>query len=286
MQTRAYPYVQIAENTLEIGEFDCASMFLLVGSEKALLIDTGIGIGDLAGFIRQFTDLPLMVCYTHNHLDHVGGVGAFAEGWISPADQAWFASGGGVSNDRAIREGYVRMIAAREKGLYPYKLEEDLGEWGPEPVLHPLHDGMEIDLGGRLVRAVAVPGHTPGGIAFLDYATRSLFLGDACNGFLILTPPLPDGSGHVTVREAQGSLSKLRSLRPLYERMYNGHYDFRPLGQPLAPAFLDDAIAATETIVAGEAIPQDQSSQLPLGENMREYRHGLVRIAYDPRYIR
>ena len=77
MKTQAFPYKEIALNTYEIGEFDCASIFLLVGDERAMVIDTGVGIGDLKGFIRKLTDKPLMVCYTHNHVDHVGGAGAF-----------------------------------------------------------------------------------------------------------------------------------------------------------------------------------------------------------------
>jgi hypothetical protein len=36
-------------------------MFLLVGDEKAIVIDSGIGVGDLKGFIRTLTDKPLMV---------------------------------------------------------------------------------------------------------------------------------------------------------------------------------------------------------------------------------
>ena len=76
MKTRAFPYAEIAPNTYEIGEFDCASMFLLIGDEKAMLIDTGVGIGDLKGFVRTLTDKPLIVCYTHNHVDHVGNAGA------------------------------------------------------------------------------------------------------------------------------------------------------------------------------------------------------------------
>ena len=35
MKTQAFPYAKIAPNTYEIGEFDCASMFLLVGDEQA-----------------------------------------------------------------------------------------------------------------------------------------------------------------------------------------------------------------------------------------------------------
>jgi len=39
MKTQAYPYRQIAPGTFEIGEFDCASIFLLAGEEQAMLID-------------------------------------------------------------------------------------------------------------------------------------------------------------------------------------------------------------------------------------------------------
>ena len=84
MKTQAFPYKEIAPNTYEIGEFDCASIFLLIGDEKAMVIDTGIGIGDLKGFIRTLTDKPLMVCFTHDHADHVGGASAFDQGFIHP----------------------------------------------------------------------------------------------------------------------------------------------------------------------------------------------------------
>ena len=53
MLTKLYPMVQFKKDTWEIDEFDCASMFLLIGTEKAMLIDCGMGIGDLRGFIRR-----------------------------------------------------------------------------------------------------------------------------------------------------------------------------------------------------------------------------------------
>ena len=55
--TKLYPIVQIRKDTWEIDEFDVASLFLLIGTEKAMLIDTGMGIGDLRGAVA--------VSYTH-----------------------------------------------------------------------------------------------------------------------------------------------------------------------------------------------------------------------------
>ena len=53
MKTRLYPMVQFKKDTWEIDEFECASVFVLVGKEKAMVIDAGIGIGDLIGAIRM-----------------------------------------------------------------------------------------------------------------------------------------------------------------------------------------------------------------------------------------
>lgn len=114
-KTQAFPYAEIAPHTYEIGEFDCASIFLIVGDEKAMVIDTGTGIGDLKGFIRTLTDKPLLVCYTHNHMDHVGGAGAFDNAYIHPQDMAGFATGGVIGLGIEERLWYIRMIAERVK---------------------------------------------------------------------------------------------------------------------------------------------------------------------------
>ena len=50
-------------------------MYLLEGEEKALLIDTGWGAGNLRTFVEKLTDKPVIVTNTHGHLDHSGGNG-------------------------------------------------------------------------------------------------------------------------------------------------------------------------------------------------------------------
>ena len=47
--------------------------YLLLGREKAMLIDTAYGEGDLPALIASITSLPLIVVNTHGHYDHTSG---------------------------------------------------------------------------------------------------------------------------------------------------------------------------------------------------------------------
>jgi hydroxyacylglutathione hydrolase len=286
MKTQAFPYKEIAPNTYEIGEFDCASMFLLIGDEKAMLIDSGMGIGDLKGFIRKITDKPLMVCYTHHHLDHVGGAGEFDNAYIHPKDMTDFTSGGGIGLSIEVRRRDILHIAEREKGVYPYNLDEDLSEWGPCPPLYPLEDEQVIDLGYRKVTVYACPGHTAGCVAFLDENSRILFLGDACNCRLGLGGG-PRGSERFTsVEKAVFYLKRLQGLNTQYDHYYNGHYDFRPLGEPLGEDVLPDAITACEQLVAGTAKVEMMPGFFPHMPPRHTVIIGRTQVMFNPDGIR
>jgi hydroxyacylglutathione hydrolase len=285
MKTRAFPYKEIAANTYEIGEFDCASRFLLIGDEKAMLIDTGIGIGDLKGFISTLTNKPLMVCYTHDHADHVGGASAFEAAYVHPKDMVDFVRGGGIGLSVEGRLGYIRWIAEREKGVYPYNLDEDMSEWGPCPALYPLEDEQVIDLGNRKVTVYACHGHTPGSITFLDENSRILFLGDALNCNLLLRGSR--GSHRFTsVEKALFYLKRLQDLHPKYDRYFNGHYDFRLLGEPLGEDVLPDAITACKQILAGTAVVEVAPARLPGGPITHSVIIGRTRVSFNPDGLR
>lgn len=286
MKTQAFPYKEIAHNTYEIGEFDCASIFLLVGDEKAMVIDTGIGIGDLKGFIRTLTDKPLMVCYTHDHADHVGGASAFDHAYVHPKDMVDFAMGGGIGLSVDGRLGYIRWIAEREKGVYPYNLEEDVTEWGPCPAFYPLEDEQVIDLGSRKVTVYACPGHTPGSITLLDEKTRTLFLGDACNCNLHLGGGARGSHRFTSIEKSLFYLKRLKDLQPKYDRFFNGHYDFRPLGVALGEDVLPDAITACEQIVAGTAKVEIKPAPLPKFPSKPVVTIGRTNVSFFPDGIR
>jgi len=61
-------------------------MYLLVGAEKALLVDSGYGLLDLKTVIKTVTDKPVMCICTHGHLDHAPGACQFEEAYIHSKD--------------------------------------------------------------------------------------------------------------------------------------------------------------------------------------------------------
>jgi glyoxylase-like metal-dependent hydrolase (beta-lactamase superfamily II) len=216
----------------------------------------------------------------------VGGAGAFDNAHIHPLDMADFATGGGIGLSVAGRVRYIRMIAAREKGTYPYDLAVDVTEWGPQPPLTPLADGQVIELGNRRVEVVACPGHTAGSVTFLDEKTRTLFVGDAFNGSLLLGLGRPGTPRFVSVARALTHLRRLQAMQDRYDRAYNGHYDFRPLGEPLDEGMLPDVIAACEGIVAGTVTVVVKPSPLREGWMQHVVTVGRASVAFNPDGIR
>ncbi len=257
--TKLYPMVQFKKDTWEIDEFDQASMFLLVGSEKAMLIDCGMGIGDLLGAVRMITDKPLIVVITHGHIDHTGNICQFEEAWIHGKDMA------NASPAPLRRRRFdVSRVAQRQKGaigspynmfrLYPFDLNTDLREpGGPMPVLHEITAGMAFDLGGgRIVTAHECPGHTPGEIVLLDHATRSLFAGDAINFNL--------SAASVPVETSLRALRRIADMKNRYDGIYNRHHDFRPFGAPLDDDCLPTILEMMEGVLRGEIWPTQNPS--------------------------
>ena len=279
-RTKLYPMVQFKKDTWEIDEFDCASIFLLIGTEKAMVIDCGMGIGDLRGAVEMITDKPLICVISHGHVDHTGNARQFDEIWINPKDTEK-----PIPQSLEKRRYDTERIARRQKGcigapytmfnLYPYDIDTDMtdGEELPLPVVHPLTDGMQFDLGGgRIVTAYDCPGHSKGEMIFLDEQTRSLFCGDALNFNL--------GIGAAPVETTLRYLKRMRDMADRYDGIYNGHHDFRALGRPLDDDCLPNVIALLEDVVNGIIRPVEAPSfwgqSIPLTHDRRDVKGGVA----------
>jgi len=147
-------------------------MYLVLGSERAALIDTGMGVGSLRDYVSGLTSLPLTVINTHGHPDHAGGNSEFDLCYLHPADHKWFLS---MCHAR-YRQEDIRKICTHNQQEYLNALLPD----GPIPL--PVVDGAQIDLGKRSLLISLTPGHTPGSICVYDNTTRSLFAGDMLSG--------------------------------------------------------------------------------------------------------
>jgi hydroxyacylglutathione hydrolase len=156
---------------------------------------------------------------------------------------------------------------------------------GTSTALYPLEDEQVIDLGNRLVTVVACPGHTAGSVTFLDENTRTLFLGDACNCNLGLGGGEPGTPNFTSIEKALYYLRRLASLHDRYDRYFNGHYDFRPLGQPLGEDVLPDASTACEQILAGTAKVEVKPSPFPHAPIRSIVTIGGTMVSFNPRGI-
>ena len=268
MAVKIPPVSEIAKDTYVINEFGLTAMYLLVGSEKALLLDTGCGLTDLHGLTAKITDKPLIVALTHGHMDHVGGIGQFSEIFLHPADYEMAAN-----CDYERLRGYVDSLG--KMGSYEaFGISPDMVKKNERiPEMKPLQDGDVIDLGGRQIQVIHVPGHTPGGLCFLDESVRILFSGDACNVNLL--------AQNTAVSETQRALRYLQTFTPKYDRMWNGHVgyagNFLTCCQP--ESTLSDLLTICERILNGTAEPKEFPF---LGRTMCAYEYGVSRISYDP----
>jgi glyoxylase-like metal-dependent hydrolase (beta-lactamase superfamily II) len=149
-----------------------ANMYLVTGQERAALIDSGMGIGDVSAEIAKITSLPCTVLNTHYHWDHIGANRLFAESAIHESEADLLAQEQDISG---FRPG-MRSPAAR--AVLPAHFDPGAYRVVPEPATYVLHENDVIDLGGRLLRVLHIPGHSPGHVAYVDEASHALFTGD------------------------------------------------------------------------------------------------------------
>lgn len=167
----------IGENIYHIYEPGGVYTTLIIGSKKALLIDTGYGYGDLKKAVEALTDLPLIVVNTHGHFDHAGGNYQFNSVYINKDELPtyfWYLT--------EVKPLTTKTLLAKrsEDGLSVIPPELDIDWYLKQNNRHfeMLSNHHVFDLGGRMVEAIFLPGHTRGSVVFYDDLSRLLMSGD------------------------------------------------------------------------------------------------------------
>jgi glyoxylase-like metal-dependent hydrolase (beta-lactamase superfamily II) len=225
---------------------DKTTMYLIEGTDKALLIDTGTKCEELEEVVRKITKKPLYVVITHAHGDHAGNIGFFSEIYMQAADTV--------------------LLDHTYKG-----------------VIHFVKDGDVFDLGSKKIEVSQMPAHTPGSIVLLDKKGGICYSGDAFGSgqvWLQLRPFAPMstyvGSCKKMEKLMDEGITKIYCGHyPYVKKAYNKQYITEM--RQLAEALINGS--------APEAVPHPQKVSIGCDHPMMVTQDEAT-IVYDPEHIK
>jgi glyoxylase-like metal-dependent hydrolase (beta-lactamase superfamily II) len=222
---------EVAKDVWQINDKG-ANIYLIIGRDSALVVDTGIGAANLVGQIRKLTDKPLIVLNTHGHGDHAGANYQFEKVYVQQADL----------DDAATTSTPERMKAVLANMPEEQKPSGD-DQFKGKPFntkLIPVIEGDFFNLGDRWLKVIETPGHTPGGICLLDIGNKLLFSGDTNNGlvWLWMKDALPLSKFLLTLEKQVQKIDEFTTIFP-------GH------GDPLPADLIKDQVACVKAILDG-----------------------------------
>lgn len=204
---------QVDDTTYALSEYrhwEQTHCYLLVGKERALLIDTGLGIGNIADVVHSLSDKSVAAVATHIHWDHIGGHRYFPDFYAHKGELEWL-------NGRFPLPTQVVRDMVSDCSSLPDGMDISAYEIFQGAPTRILSDGDVIDLGERTVHVLHTPGHSPGHMCFWESERGYLFTGDLVyQGMLYADYPSTDPEQY---------LESLERIAELYaKRLFPGHH--------------------------------------------------------------
>jgi glyoxylase-like metal-dependent hydrolase (beta-lactamase superfamily II) len=261
----------LADGVFLIAEPGHVNNFLVVGEDRAVLLDTGLGVADIRAVAEGLAGKPLSVVNSHYHFDHSGGNRQFDEIAIHRAGAELLAQ----PSPEGLAEAYMAYTQRLIEAWQGYKqlddtyfhlvtadtlvrpLPEGFDPAGyrivPTQATTLLDDGDEIDLGGRVLRVLHTPGHSPDSICLLDERNGLLFGGDTIN-----TGPIYAQLEDSDVAAFARSTRRLAELGSSVDRVFVCHF----MRVDNAPALLGEIADGFERLLDGSAPVRDNADCL------------------------
>ncbi|WP_350454907.1 MBL fold metallo-hydrolase [Slackia heliotrinireducens] len=224
------------------------NMFLIVGDDRALLLDTGLGMCDVKAVVDELYQGPLQVINCHRHFDHTGN------NWRFPEVLAADAPGVAEQAATGIPHEFLANQTDPDMFLFDFPAGLDPDTFCVRPYrVRPVADGHVFDLGGREIEVVYTPGHTEDSLMLYDRTHDILFGGDMVYLAAIYVEFDNDFMGHSDIAGYIESLRMLEQKFPQVKTVYASHNDF--VVDPEAIPVLREALQAVhDGVVQGEPL--------------------------------
>lgn len=221
---QVYESAEGVYSIVEPNQFQETISHLILGDERAILFDTGLGLFPIRPVVERITDLPVTVLNSHTHFDHVGGNAEFAS--ILAVDTEYTrANMAGFGNAR-IGEDFVAEAFCNGPPAGVDLTKMHTRAWQASEFVA---DGDILDLGGRRLEVLHVPGHTPDATALLDAENGLLFTGDSFyDAEIWLFAP------ETNLEEYDRAISRLAGIEEDVKYLFGAHVAARVDAGPLA----------------------------------------------------
>ena len=243
--------------------YETTLVSLIVGEDRAALIDTGCGIGNLRRSVEEVTRKPIIVINTHTHLDHLGSNHQFEEIAMFDHPLSHRAAHHGASPEVLQTEILAEHLVVKP---WPRGFDPRGRSLPPFPVHRWLADGDRVALGGKDVEVIHTPGEAPDHICLLDRTDRILFCGD-----ILLHGPVWTHLEGGSVTDLMASYRRLMGYLDAFDHLMPGH------NEPwLDTDLLSESLRGAERVLAGQAEAQDVVD--PWNRRLKRYSFGRFEI--------
>lgn len=249
-----------------IAEPGHVNSFLIEGDDLAVLVDTGLGVANIRSVVEGLSGKPVLVVNSHYHFDHSGGNQLFENVAIHRAGEQLLAA----DPPDGLAAGYMAYVERLLDAWKDYKHADDVyfhlltaetilrplpEEFDPSNyVIRPsrasrlLDDGEVLDLGGRALRVLHTPGHSPDCVCLFDERRGLLFGGDTIN-----TGPIYAHLNESDLDQFSQSAARLTALASSVRRVFVCH--FMRVENP--PTLIKEIAEGFRRILAGDVAYRD-----------------------------
>jgi len=254
---------EVSKNIYLLDDNGEATGYLVIGSVKALLIDTMNGGTNLKELVSSITDKPVIVVNTHGHPDHIYGNMHFEKAYMNSKD---------LDTAQTFIESDDFVKGMKKDGIAKFPPFEDIKE------------GDVIDIGGKSFEVYEIPGHTNGGILLLLNEERILFTGDSINHFLWMQL-----ENSLSLEETIESFDRLMFLETRADKILHGHsrgFDDIALFKHVRNAMQEIVDGKTENDIEYEWFGGKDMQHPYAISDCKEYQQNYHTICYKPSNIR